>query len=717
MFLLTLVGLGLLGMADGSAPPPDRAAYERARAEAGRTPGDQVRLALWCEAHGLTAERARHLTLAVLADPTNTVARGLAGLVARDGRWVAPDRVAETIQTDATAQTLLAEYDQKRSKTPYTADAQWELGQWAEDQGLRDQARAHFTAVTRLDPTRELAWKRLGYKKQDGRWTTDAQLAAQQAEADAQKVADRTWKAQLDKWKGMLTQPSRQAEAQAGLLGVTDPRAVPSIIRVFGTDRASDQRVAVGLLGQINAPQASRSLAALAVFSPTADVRRVAVETLRQRDPRDFVSFWISLIQKPVEYEVQPVGGPGSPGSLLIKGQKANNQRIYRPLDMPNPASLTSGILRNDANGLPVVSFDQGIAASRATRIDQQQMDTMRREETVNAQRFTQQLASLPVSQEVKGLFAEAIDAYSLVSPTTVKRLSQANVDGGGLALRGGYNPVYQRELQVPIGQMMIDSQRSALVAQSRLALDVASLDRQNMRIRQNNEPVLLALGDLTGEHYGDDPDRWHRWWVDTQGYALLEASTATTPTIVENVPIGFNPTAAPIVTGQLLGFAVAIQSCFGAGTIVRTIEGTKPVETIQRGDLVLVQNTINGTLSYQPVLTAFHNPPSPTYRIKLGEDAIVATGIHRFWKAGKGWVMARDLQVGDSLRVIGGVATVEAVEPNQTEPVFNLEVAAGGSFFVGQVGALVHDNSLVEATPNPFDSTATLAAQEATSR
>ena len=94
-----------------------------------------------------------------------------------------------------------------------------------------------------------------------------------------------------------------------------------------------------------------------------------------------------------------------------------------------------------------------------------------------------------------------------------------------------------------------------------------------------------------------------------------------------------------------------------------------------------------------------------------------MATGIHRFWKAGRGWVMARDLQVGDSLRVLGGVATVEAVEPNQTEPVFNLEVADGGSFFVGQVGALVHDNSLVEATPDPFDAAATVAVKKETSR
>ena len=88
---LVCAGFGLLGMGDDPAPSRDVPAdYPQVRAAAGRSPAEQVRLALWCEAHGLSAERARHLTLALLADPGNAMARGLAGLGARDGRWVAP---------------------------------------------------------------------------------------------------------------------------------------------------------------------------------------------------------------------------------------------------------------------------------------------------------------------------------------------------------------------------------------------------------------------------------------------------------------------------------------------------------------------------------------------------------------------------------------------------------------------------------------------------
>ena len=46
----------------------------------------------------------------------------------------------------------------------------------------------------------------------------------------------------------------------------------------------------------------------------------------------------------------------------------------------------------------------------------------------------------------------------------------------------------------------------------------------------------------------------------------------------------------------------------------------------------------------------------------------------------------------------------MKSVEKEQVQPVFNLQVADGESFFVGQAGVLAHDNSLVNPTPSPFD-------------
>ena len=79
--------------------PIGTGAYKSAAAAARRDPDAQVRLALWCEAHGLTAERLKHLSLAVLYDPSNALARGLMGLVAYQGNGNAPKSSAGRSRT------------------------------------------------------------------------------------------------------------------------------------------------------------------------------------------------------------------------------------------------------------------------------------------------------------------------------------------------------------------------------------------------------------------------------------------------------------------------------------------------------------------------------------------------------------------------------------------------------------------------------------------
>src|SRR4051794_24734988 len=177
--------------ARSGAPEPDLAAYEAARTKVSRDADAHVRLALWCEAHGLSAERVKHLAAAVLTDPKNVAARGLLGLVDFGGRWQRPEGVAREVERDEVLGKALAEYNARRERTPDTAEAQWKPALWCEQNGLKPETAAHLTAVTRLDPTREAAWKRLGYKKQGGRWVTDTQLAAERAEGEAQRKADR----------------------------------------------------------------------------------------------------------------------------------------------------------------------------------------------------------------------------------------------------------------------------------------------------------------------------------------------------------------------------------------------------------------------------------------------------------------------------------------------------------------------------------------------
>ena len=161
------------------------------------------------------------------------------------------------------------------------------------------------------------------------------------------------------------------------------------------------------------------------------------------------------------------------------------------------------------------------------------------------------------------------------------------------------------------------------------------------------------------------------------------------------------------IISGPLQDGTLEIRrvhNCFAAGTPVQTMDGLRPIEKLRIGDQVLTQDPQSGELKYQPLLAVFHNPPNETLRIGLGKETIVATGIHRLWKAGKGWTMARDLKPGDPLRTLDGLAVVKSVDKDRVQPVFNMHVAEGESFFVGKQGVLAHDNSQVNPTPSPFD-------------
>ena len=121
-------------------------------------------------------------------------------------------------------------------------------------------------------------------------------------------------------------------------------------------------------------------------------------------------------------------------------------------------------------------------------------------------------------------------------------------------------------------------------------------------------------------------------------------------------------------------------------------------------GAPVLCQDVTTGELDYQPVLALYSKKPSPVLRISAGGESIVATGLQRFWKCGKGWTMARNLKAGDRLRIVGGVAEIASISTFPPVPGYNVDVAEERDLFVGAKGFLVHDSWFVPSVPEPFD-------------
>jgi hypothetical protein len=679
MLHLTLIFAGLMAVAPppDSPGPDDLEAYRSAAARVGRDPDAQVRLALWCEARGLEPERLKHLALAVLNAPDHARARGLMGLVEDAGRWAVPAVIAERARKDAALTALLERYHERREAIPDTAEAHWQLAHWCEQEGLTAEALVHLTAVVRLNPAREDAWKKMGCRKQDGRWMTTEEAKAVRAEAEAQRKADAHWRPLLAKWQNWLGKDSKRAEAEAALAGVDDPRAVPAIWKVFALAAPADQARAVTLLRGLDAPAASRGLAVLAVTAATADVRQSAALGLAGRDPREFAGLLIGLLRAAVKYEVRQVGGPGMPGELYIQGEKANNRRFYSAPALP--ITMRPGdLMTYDNNGLPVLS--------RVVAYGQQSISAV-----VNPL-----LAGAPDMTGAPDALAHAGfgEAGQLLGQQLVTNQKQASAAGSAVG-RGGMIPK-PLVAQVPVGQIMMQAQQQAELSRLRLQADIENLDRYNADVTRLNDRALAALKTGLGEDKGAERDVWLRWWKE------LSETTAAAPAPTR-APDGGAGGPRNELPGQGRDHRAWVAGLAG-GTPVWSLSGLRPIEELRAGDKVLTQDVATGALGFAPVLTIRYNASAPVKAIALGDGAIVATDLERLWVAGKGWVMAGGLRPGDTLRTLGSVARVATIEVSDARSVYHVQVRRGRGIFVGRRGILAHDDQLVQPVDVPFD-------------
>jgi hypothetical protein len=657
--ILTLLCGGMLvGVDPGSRAGPGAptaqvwADYEARKAAAPAGADAQVRLALWCEEHGLTAQWHQHLAKAALIEPGNVLARGLMGFLEYRGRWLAPEKVAAALQSDDPRNAQRAEYNARRDRLDAQAVAvkdrlatmegrvrpgelsafrfernrnlamdRLKLGLWCEQAGLPTEARVEFTTAVQLDPRIDDAWKHLGYVRQDGRWMPADQAAAEAAEAKAQRDANIRWEPALHRWQLWLSDPKHSAEAEEQLDRVTDPRAVVAIKRVFLTRYEEGQVWALRILRRIATPASTAVVALLAVQSDHEAVRESATALLKSRPREDYLEPLVRKIHTPAQYAIEPVQGPGSTGTLVIDTPRYHLERSY---NAPPPFTLGGnfyGYVGYDVNGLPV-----------AIR---------------------------------------------------------------GRELREARDPAKLAEFEERTLELFALANYNAIATQEQIHEDARWLERANARAREINARVGTILRDnFDAPQLGDDEVAWERWYYDRVGYSYTPAPRAY---ITGTAPGGF--------------YAPSLISCFAAGTLVRTQDGLRPIEEIRPGEHVLTQQTTTGALAFQPVLVAHHNPPCQTVRLTLaGGEVLLPSIYHRFWIPGKGWVMARDLKPGDALRLLGGRATVTTIETADVVPVFNLTVAGNHSYFVGNQACLVHDNTLPGAGEPVFD-TLTIAA------
>lgn len=169
---------------------------------------------------------------------------------------------------------------------------------------------------------------------------------------------------------------------------------------------------------------------------------------------------------------------------------------------------------------------------------------------------------------------------------------------------------------------------------------------------------------------------------------------------------------AAVLAREAILAKQVAAASrCFEAGTLVETVNGPRPIETIKVGDLVLSRDEVTGETAYKAV-TALHLSPGQeiyvlTVEVRRADgtatrEVIRTTRQHPWRTVANTWVETDMLAAGEQLLTADGtiVAMVSVVKTGTVKPTYNFEVEDFHSYFVGRAGLWVHNGcSLWELT------------------
>lgn len=387
-------------------------------------------------------------------------------------------------QADGAEAEALAEYNARKARADMNSHDQWRLAIWCEQHGLEAEARLHFANVVQLDPKRDAAWKRLDYKKYKGRWMLDEQIA----EAKIQEEANDRWADEFKAIHRHIHGGRRRVEAEEALARIEDPRAVPALYHEFADRSSTDQRILIQVLGQIRGPVASKTLASLAVYGVSADVRRMATETLRGRDAVEFVEFLLALMPDLIHYEVRPVGGPGSPGILLVEGERFNIRRFYAPPPPPNVTYRPGDIIRYDATGSPLIF------------------------------RMGKTIASFDHGEVIGG---------------TPMRVTQSRV----------------REFAISPRLLASEALKGAASASMQLRGDIARIEAMNEARGMFKGLIGRVLKDATGQSLGDDVEPWRDWLADQTGTSRPEPTDRAErprPTFNEVVPLAYKPYYGP---------------------------------------------------------------------------------------------------------------------------------------------------------------------------
>ncbi len=129
---------------------------------------------------------------------------------------------------------------------------------------------------------------------------------------------------------------------------------------------------------------------------------------------------------------------------------------------------------------------------------------------------------------------------------------------------------------------------------------------------------------------------------------------------------------------------------------MIQMIDGEKAIEDIKIGDWVLSDDpNTPGDIEYKQVLQTFNHDTTNLVDIFINGEKITTTDTHPFWVQDVGWVAAKHLNAGYHLQTkTESWLAIDKVETHTgLTTVYNFEVAGFHTYFVSDLGLLVHNS------------------------
>lgn len=608
-----------------------------------------VQQALASEVRGDNAQRQALLEEALQETPDNAAAHWHAGQVLVDGAWRTPHEVERLAQQDA----RLEQYRELRGTAPTTAEGQAALARWCRKNHLDDEQRIHWMAVLKDQPNHAEALQalnRLGLRLFEGRLRTAGEIAELRNQKHSWQQELKVWRPRVEEWRRAVDVPggSMPADVREKI------RRVSSRVEMQALNQAIWQAARKGPGG--------------------ARLKLGLVETLADNPS--------SVAAEALVFHALDAG-TGPVWEAAMAGLKRHRLDQYVPL-------LLAGLRGEMEGGLGFDVTADGRLVSHESRFQEGAL--------TDAQGG---ITSAPSHNR----------APLIVNATLATRENMARAQQEALR----------------------DSRERAEAAAE---AQQASLEQANQQIAAWNARVVAVLRATTDQDLEPTIGAWWGWWRDYNGQASRDPSRKPSPeaarqsqwltsladpaaqeqayrdqyspaSVTGSYQTSQMSPGVAVVTPVSVGSGPSIAlECFAPETKVWTQTGLTAIEAIQMGDRVLSQDPESGELAYKPVLAVTVREDGQPMQVHVDGETLLTTDGHPFWRIGEGWQPAKALQPSDRLHTLSGAATVGDVRAltraqARFPRAYNLVLQEFHTFFVGEHGVLVHDNTTRAATAN----------------